>query len=97
MIAKGLHLFGNLATDADVDQGDGIVKDESVLAKALKVRSASGRNASLSCNMQSLIKKNRLYVTDTLREHVNALHRLTLFAKIVSLLVIALELADISM
>lgn len=79
-----------------MDQGDGIVKDKSVLAKGLKVRSASGRNALLSCNMQSLIK-HRLYVTDSLRQHVNALHRLTLFAKIVSLLVTALELADISM
>lgn len=80
-----------------MDQGDGIVKDESVLAKALKVRSASGRNAYYHAICNLSLKKNRLYATDSLREHVNALHRLTLFAKIVSLLVIALELADISM
>ncbi len=72
------------------------MKDVSVLAKDLRVRSASGRDASLSCNMQSLLK-HKLYVTASLIEHVNASHLLALFATIVSLLAIALGLTDISM
>lgn len=56
---------------SDADQGDGIVKDVSVLAKGLKVRSASGRNASLSCSMQSVLKyKNTAFRVNTL--HLSA-------------------------